>query len=693
MKRLAWALLLCGVAPRAGAAPAWPDLQQVIPVGGGEQDGAVIAAVEDYPFVPAIAGARANATAWYRYLVRSRGASAERVRFLRDREVTRERLQASLRAAAQATPPGGTLWFVYIGHGAPKKDGRDGLLLGVDAQQDPESMETRGLSRSEALQILAGTRAARIVVVLDACFSGRGSDGRTLAAGLMPLVAVREGPVLDPRTILLTAARADEFAGALPGVARPAFSYLVLGGLRGWADGDGDGIVTALELERYAREALGALVHNRKQTPTLEAKDRTVALARAGERGPDLAALVERAAPVPVRLMLSTLPEVPAPPPPVPLAISSSSLVDVEVVLLYDRAVRAEKSGSVEERIAAWQALAEHPRGQPYREEAVRRARAWKERQEAERARAEETRRLWQQVKEIARASVLGIDQKAELVVQAFQRLGVKGPGHNALGGGGADLAERVHAKACASGIVGFCEDAARRWAHRDPARALEYFRRACGAGSSAACYEAAVMLRVGRGHAADLPAATALLRRACDGNVARACSDLAELWLGSRREEALKLAARSCDLGGKELCDPSTAQAPAFRRALLEEACKNGSADNCLVLALELLAGGRLGEAMHIFGRACMQKGLRSCDPWRKRLESAGDRPAALGEAISCLADSGACFERGSSYWFGKGVTMDRGLGVRHWRLACEIGHAEACALLRRVRFPWRLE
>ncbi|MFA6315935.1 MAG: SUMF1/EgtB/PvdO family nonheme iron enzyme [Elusimicrobiota bacterium] len=34
---------------------------------------------------------------------------------------------------------------------------------------------------------------------------------------------------------VLTAAKADQFAGSLPGTKRPAFSYLVLGGLRGWA--------------------------------------------------------------------------------------------------------------------------------------------------------------------------------------------------------------------------------------------------------------------------------------------------------------------------------------------------------------------------------------------------------------------------------------------------------------------------
>ena len=58
------------------------------------------------------------------------------------------------------------------------------------------------------------------------------------------LVEDRRAPT---NVTVLTAATADQVAGPLPGAARPAFSYLVLGGLRGWADSDHNGRVTAGE--------------------------------------------------------------------------------------------------------------------------------------------------------------------------------------------------------------------------------------------------------------------------------------------------------------------------------------------------------------------------------------------------------------------------------------------------------------
>jgi hypothetical protein len=46
---------------------------------------------------------------------------------------------------------------------------------------------------------------------------------------------------------VLSAGKGDQFAGPLPGLGRPAFSWLVLGALRGWGDADRDGTVTARE--------------------------------------------------------------------------------------------------------------------------------------------------------------------------------------------------------------------------------------------------------------------------------------------------------------------------------------------------------------------------------------------------------------------------------------------------------------
>jgi hypothetical protein len=291
-----------GAAP-ASAAPAararaprtirWPDLSRAAQrTGGGAKDAAVIVGLERYAHVPQIPRASDNAAAWFQYFVRTREIPIENVTLLLDEDGTREEiLYAAERAAGQARR-GGSLWFVFIGHGAPAKGGEDGLLVGFDAQQKARSLAARSLERSELLATLERTKASHIQVLLDACFSGRSGSGEPLIAGLQPLVITTEGITDDPRTTLFTAARGNEYAGPLPGAGRPAFSYLALGGLRGWADDDDDGRVTNRELHTYVSRVMRALVRDRQQQPTFDGRNDLAIARSARERGPDLADLV-----------------------------------------------------------------------------------------------------------------------------------------------------------------------------------------------------------------------------------------------------------------------------------------------------------------------------------------------------------------------------------------------------------------
>ncbi len=271
----------------------WPDLSKPAPAReDGRHDAAVVVGIERYPHVAKIPGAAANATAWYEYLVRSRGVPVQHASLLLDADATREDVQWAVDEAARQVGKKGTLWFVFVGHGAPSRDENDGLLVGYDAQQKARSLRARSLSRADLLGRMEASQAGQIRVLLDACFSGRAADGEQLVAGLQPLVVTVEDGARDPRTILFTAARNDEFAGPLPGAERPAFSYLALGGLRGWADRDENGRVSAGELHRYVRTALQALVRDRRQRNTFWG-DAGVELSRgAREKGPELSSFV-----------------------------------------------------------------------------------------------------------------------------------------------------------------------------------------------------------------------------------------------------------------------------------------------------------------------------------------------------------------------------------------------------------------
>jgi hypothetical protein len=260
-------------------------------VGGGEQDAAVIVAIGDYVWLPDVPGAVENGLAWEKYLSDARGVPS--VRLLRNQKGTRESIETALDAAAKDVGPGGTLWFIFIGHGAASQDRTDGVLAGWDAQQELNTFYPNSVARADVARRLAGKGKQR-VMVLDACFSGKTASGTSIFGDKQPIVPVQMSPV--PQAVVLSAAASDEMAGGLPVSARPrpAFSYLVLGAMRGWGDGaDGtapDGVVDANEAVAYARKALRRLDATRQQTP--EASGSAALAKSAGEKGPDLGAML-----------------------------------------------------------------------------------------------------------------------------------------------------------------------------------------------------------------------------------------------------------------------------------------------------------------------------------------------------------------------------------------------------------------
>jgi len=285
----AWiALCVAGLAAAAG----WPDLSQPPPAeGGGDRDAAVVIGIESYTYLAPVPGADDNAKDWYRWLKETRGVRA--VKLLTDARATRHSILAAIDDATGRVGDGGTLWFVFIGHGAPSADRDDGVLVGAAAQQRVVDFFPNTISRGELLDALECGGQAETVVVLDACFSGRQPGGASLVPDLQP--ALVSGSWQPNRTTVLTAAQADQFAGPLPGTRRPAFSYLVLGALRGWGDRNGDRRVTAREAVDFASNALFEMVDDRTQIPSILGPSPDLVLARPSrpEDGPDLRAIFD----------------------------------------------------------------------------------------------------------------------------------------------------------------------------------------------------------------------------------------------------------------------------------------------------------------------------------------------------------------------------------------------------------------
>ena len=132
-----------------------------------------------------------------------------------------------------------------------------------------ERVRRYGLSSRELMTILTGTPAQRVFLVLDSCHSGAlidvfesgHGDAFDDAAGQKALRRMaRVGGIH-----VLAAARANELAQEVASIAHGALTWLVLEGMRGAADDNGDGAVSVREVIAYAGRTLPFLPERLKK--------------------------------------------------------------------------------------------------------------------------------------------------------------------------------------------------------------------------------------------------------------------------------------------------------------------------------------------------------------------------------------------------------------------------------------------
>jgi hypothetical protein len=230
----------------------------------------VVIGIEDYLRVPDVPFARADAATMADVFVYSRGIPLERVRLL-TKEVSRETMLAAVEDAGKRTGPHGIVWIYFSGHGAASPDDGARMVLGDDTPTDPVAFAARAV-RLEELEAAGQVGGAHVILITDACYTGVGRDGQSLLKGKRPVVPVYALQQASKKVTEWVAAGPNEMAGPLPAVSHGAFTYFLVGAMRGWADGEVDGrkngTVTVEEAQAYVSRML-RVAQADSQQPTL----------------------------------------------------------------------------------------------------------------------------------------------------------------------------------------------------------------------------------------------------------------------------------------------------------------------------------------------------------------------------------------------------------------------------------------
>ena len=238
------------------------------PVRPASEMWAVIVGVGHYESqqVPSLRYSVADADAVYDFLVASGQVKKDHVILLTDKSERKPTLR-NLRWAlgtflARSAKRDDTVLIFFAGHGAPEVDQRgverDGLakyLIPSDA--DPDDLFATALPMDDIQTIFGRIEAERVVMFLDACYSGA-AGGRTFLTSRTRSSSLDDA-FLERLTrskgrVIVTAARTAEVAVELKELGHGLFTYYLVQGLRGAADTNRDGIVTLQELYEYLEQ-------------------------------------------------------------------------------------------------------------------------------------------------------------------------------------------------------------------------------------------------------------------------------------------------------------------------------------------------------------------------------------------------------------------------------------------------------
>lgn len=159
------------------------------PGGGNPNDKyAVVVGISDYPGEEEdLAGPRQDAAMFRDVLINKYGFKEQNIISLTDRNGSRDQIINAFRRFLSQAGPNGTVVFYYSGHGT-QLDENVGLTGADDPEEDGKdeaiyvwgnTAEEKGsLIIDDELGILAGElKAAHVLIVLDACYSGTGTRG------------------------------------------------------------------------------------------------------------------------------------------------------------------------------------------------------------------------------------------------------------------------------------------------------------------------------------------------------------------------------------------------------------------------------------------------------------------------------------------------------------------------------------
>ena len=205
--------------------------------------------------------AKNDARIFKEYLIKTLGASEKNVEYLTNATSSQiSKFISKLEDIAEIKEGKAEIVFYYSGHGYPDEITKDAYLIPVDVSAADLS---DAIKLNSIYKRLTNHPTQRVLVFLDACFSGKGKSG-----GLLALKSVAFKPndaTLKGNLVALSSSSGVESSGIYQQEKHGLFTYFLLKKIK-----ETKGEITLKELSDYLKKEVAlesVVVNDKKQTP------------------------------------------------------------------------------------------------------------------------------------------------------------------------------------------------------------------------------------------------------------------------------------------------------------------------------------------------------------------------------------------------------------------------------------------
>jgi hypothetical protein len=233
---------------------------------------AIIIGIEKYRSVSTADFANRDASIFVDYATRALGIPTQNIRLLVDEKAGAAEILLTFKNWLPTRVSKGKtdVYVFYSGHGLPSEDGSSLYFLPHEANR--ELLDRTAITQKELVDALQRASPKTVTMFIDSCYSGQTRTGEALLASARPIaVTAKQETNFPPNFTVISASAPDQISSSSPELQHGIFSYYLMRGMEGDADGNKDGKITAGEMQEYLSDKVSrqAMSMSRKQDTQL----------------------------------------------------------------------------------------------------------------------------------------------------------------------------------------------------------------------------------------------------------------------------------------------------------------------------------------------------------------------------------------------------------------------------------------